>query len=416
MPKNADNQETVIEVKNLHKRFLLPHQKSSTIKNYIAHPFQTRKQNKDENQVALKTISFDVKKGEFFGIVGRNGSGKSTLLKCLAGVYTPDGGSIRIDGTIVPFIELGVGFNHELSGRDNVFLNGALLGFSRQEMEGMYDEIVKFSELERFMDQRLKNYSSGMQVRLAFSIAIQARGDILLLDEVLAVGDTAFQQKCFDYFATLKRNKQTIILVTHSMSSVERFCDRAMLIENGEVQKIGKSSKVAALYEDLFIEDRNKKEVTKDKKGSEEKAPSDPADRNISVGLMVKQHGKSSKAVKAFEPFTLDVSVTSRRDIKDLNLGVNIRNEQDKIVFSTDLRSAMGNLSIKKGVKKTARIEIDNRYTNGRYTVDLHVVDESVGSNKILLRKREIKEFHIMGITQHAHSWFHPEYTVKEVE
>ena len=185
------------------------------------------------------------------GIVGRNGSGKSTLLKILSGIYTPEKGRVTINGNLVPFIELGVGFNFELTGRENIYLNGAMLGFSNAEMDEMYDEIVEFAELSDVMDQKLKNYSSGMQVRLAFSIAIRARGDILILDEVLAVGDAAFQQKCNDYFASL-RGEQTVILVTHSMGNVREFCDRAILIEDGKILKEGDPEEVAEAYEGLW--------------------------------------------------------------------------------------------------------------------------------------------------------------------
>ena len=183
--------------------------------------------------------------------MGRNGSGKSTLLKILAGIYYPSKGRILINGTLVPFIELGVGFNPELTGRENVYLNGALLGFSNKEMDAMYEDIWRFAELEQFQDQKLKNYSSGMQVRLAFSIAIRAKGDILVLDEVLAVGDAAFQQKCNDYFASLKGN-QTVILVTHSMENVRKFCDRAILIEDGRIIDDGDPKKIAEEYLNLF--------------------------------------------------------------------------------------------------------------------------------------------------------------------
>jgi ABC-2 type transport system ATP-binding protein len=169
-------------------------------------------------------------------------------LKILAGIYPPNKGGITVTGKLTPFIELGVGFNPELTGRENVYLNGALLGFTRQEMEVMYEDIVKFAEIKRFMDQKLKNYSSGMQVRLAFSIAIRAESDILLLDEVLAVGDEAFQRKCYDYFETLRRNRKTVILVTHDMSAVRRFCDKALLIENGLIKKIGSPDEVASQY------------------------------------------------------------------------------------------------------------------------------------------------------------------------
>ena len=193
----------------------------------------------------LKDISFEVHKGDFFGIVGQNGSGKSTLLKIISQIYTPNTGSVQVEGKLVPFIELGVGFNPELTGRENVYLNGAMLGFSKDEIDAMYDDIVDFAELGDFMEQKLKNYSSGMQVRLAFSVAIKSQGDILVLDEVLAVGDEAFQKKCQDFFFDAKREKKTIILVTHSMNDVRKYCNKAMLIENGHITKFGKPDEVA---------------------------------------------------------------------------------------------------------------------------------------------------------------------------
>lgn len=241
--------EYAIEVKNLSKSFKLPTEKSSGLKQAI---FNSLKGIKGyTKQEVLKDISFKVKKGEFLGIVGRNGSGKSTLLKTLSKIYVPDCGKIKINGALVPFIELGVGFNPELTGRENIYLNGALLGFSNQEMDKMYQEIVDFAELEPFMNQKLKNYSSGMQVRLAFSIAIRAKGDILILDEVLAVGDAAFQEKCNKYFSDLK-GEQTVIIVTHDMENVKRFCDRAILLENGKIVKDGKPEVVARNYLNLF--------------------------------------------------------------------------------------------------------------------------------------------------------------------
>lgn len=239
----------MIQVSNVHKSFRLPTERASGLKQAILNWFKGVK-GYTEHQV-LKGISFDVHKGEFIGIVGRNGSGKSTLLKILAQIYYPETGSVTVNGTLVPFIELGVGFNPELTGRENVYLNGALLGFSRKEMDDMYQEIVQFAELEQFMDAKLKNYSSGMQVRLAFSIAIRARGDILILDEVLAVGDAEFQQKCNDYFASLKGD-QTVILVTHDMYNVRKFCDRAILIEDGQIQAEGSPEVVAKAYENLW--------------------------------------------------------------------------------------------------------------------------------------------------------------------
>ncbi len=238
--------KAAIVVTNLSKTFRLPHEQYSGAKQLFVN-FFSRNRGYEEQKV-LSNVSFEIVEGEFFGIIGRNGSGKSTLLKLLAGIYTPDTGSVQVNGTLSPFIELGVGFNPELTGRENVFMNGALLGFSRKEVDGMYDDIVSFAELEKYMDQKLKNYSSGMQVRLAFSIAIRAKGDILLLDEVLAVGDAAFQQKCFQYFEELKREKKTVVLVTHDMSSASRFCDRAIYVKDGAVTQYSSVSEVAEVY------------------------------------------------------------------------------------------------------------------------------------------------------------------------
>lgn len=247
-----DERETAVVVKDVSKSFRIPIEGSNGLKQKIINYVKGRKGYREFTP--LNDITFTVHKGDFFGIVGKNGSGKSTLLKTLAGIYKAQKGSVQVHGSLVPFIELGVGFNPELSGRENVFLNGALLGFSRKEISEMYDEIVEFAELGDFMEERLKNYSSGMQVRLAFSIAIKARGDILLLDEVLAVGDAAFQQKCFDYFEQLKKEKKTIIIVTHDMGAVKRFCNRAMIISGGRIQKIGKPSEIADIYTEENIE------------------------------------------------------------------------------------------------------------------------------------------------------------------
>ena len=241
--------DIAISVKNLHKSFKLPTERAWGLKQAIFNRLKGIKGYKE--QKVLNGITFDIKKGEFVGIVGRNGSGKSTLLKTIAKIYFPEKGSVEINGQLIPFIELGVGFNPNLTGRENIYLNGALLGFSNKEIDDMFDEIVDFAELREFMDQKLKNYSSGMQVRLAFSIAIRAKGDILLLDEVLAVGDAAFRKKCNDYFASLHGN-QTVILVTHNMDNVVDYCDRAILIEKGRIKLDGDPEEIAEAYQKLW--------------------------------------------------------------------------------------------------------------------------------------------------------------------
>jgi len=263
------SKEIAIEVKNLSKHFRLPTERPAGIKQAFVN--WTRGVKGYKKQQVLRDISFSVEKGDFFGIVGRNGSGKSTLLKLISGIYEPNGGSIQVNGSLVSFIELGVGFNPELTGRENVYLNGALLGFTVKEIDAMYDEIVDFAELHEFMNQKLKNYSSGMQVRLAFSCAIRAHSDILVLDEVLAVGDEAFQRKCDEFFQVIKKDKsKTVILVTHSMENVRKYCDKAMMISDGKVVVVGSPDKVADEYSKENLEDGNKKLTPGDIKGDKE--------------------------------------------------------------------------------------------------------------------------------------------------
>ena len=362
----SDSAEVVIKVEGLNKTFKLPHEKQGSVKNMFISLF--KKDKTFEQQHVLKDISFEIKKGEFFGIVGRNGSGKSTLLKLLAGIYTPNSGSIVINGSLTPFIELGVGFNPELTGRENVYLNGALLGFNRKEMDEMYDEIVAFAELSRFMDQKLKNYSSGMQVRLAFSIAIRAKSDILLIDEVLAVGDAAFQKKCFDVFRVLKKEKRTIILVTHDMGNVERFCDRALVINDGELLKIGSTSETAALYSRININNAaNNSKSGKDRWGY--------------GGVTVDKVTTISKGV-ATEVFNTGDDITFKISIKR-----DKENENTPVTCGLAIINSEG-LNIAGPNSAHAKIDVDNKefsYTiknsplsPGEYKLTTALYDESL--------------------------------------
>jgi len=239
--------QTVISVNNISKTFQIPHEHISTLRG----AFVSILKNKTYEQfVALNNVSFEVKRGEFFGIIGRNGSGKSTLLKILANIYKPDKGRIEIKGKISPFLELGIGFNPELSGKDNIYLNAIVLGLTRKQVDEKFSDIVSFSGLKRFIDQKVKNYSSGMQVRLAFSVAIHVNRDILLMDEVLAVGDEQFQRKCLKIFDKFRQQKRTIILVTHDLGTVQKYCDRIMLLRDGKIELIGHPDTVIKKYEE----------------------------------------------------------------------------------------------------------------------------------------------------------------------
>ena len=289
---------TVVKIEHLYKDFKLPHERKNSLKERVLH---VGRKSSYEMLHALKDIDLEIKKGEFFGIVGRNGSGKSTLLKILGGIYQPTKGRVTINGTLTPFIELGIGFNPELTGRENVYLNGAILGLTRKEIVKKYQEIVDFAELERFMDQKLKNYSSGMQVRLAFSIAIQAHNDILLIDEVLAVGDTSFQRKCYQVFKEIKQSGKTVVFVTHDMGAVQAYCDRAMMIQDSEIVAIWQPRTIAQTYE------RANSSLAAQSSGEKLERPKDPDIRIESIKLL--NGTKESKQFSVAEDITAEVKI-----------------------------------------------------------------------------------------------------------
>lgn len=364
----SDN--VAITVEGVTKTFALPEERHHTLKNYIIHPWRSFR-SKTSTQVALQGIDFEVEEGEFLGIVGRNGSGKSTLLKILAGIYQPTEGRVRVRGKLVPFIELGVGFNPELTGRENVFLNAALLGFSEKETHAMYQDIVDFAEIEKFMDQKLKNYSSGMQVRLAFSIAIQAQADILLLDEVLAVGDAAFQRKCFDYFRHLKKEKRTVILVSHDMSAIREYCTRAMLVDNSVLVDIGSPESIAKQYNKLFADDRSN---TKQKNSQKEKRFGS-GELTFSKPKLPKRLTDDDKALD------ITVSVQVRKAVDNPNFGISIKDAADAYVCGTNTRllgQSYENLEI--GQKITFTWSIPNIFHDGKHYVNMAAVDMSEAS------------------------------------
>lgn len=325
-----------VKVTNVRKEFILPQHRNSSLKQAVVN---IRKKNGKVTQTVLNGISFEVQKGDFFGIVGRNGSGKSTLLKILAGVYTPTEGGVEMNGKLTPFIELGVGFNPELSGRDNVYLNGALLGYDRTEMDAMYDEIVEFAELEPFMDQKLKNYSSGMQVRLAFSIAIKAKNDILIFDEVLAVGDEAFQRKCFDVFERYKAEKQTVILVTHDMESVRKFCNRAMLISDGNIVEIGDPRSVANRYSELNQESIDK-EVEKENQTTEGEGPAQPVKPKFLKARMLTADMRPTQSFKVGEAAVVELAWLGLEASRIESIGVHILKQSGEHITGINSRAS----------------------------------------------------------------------------
>jgi ABC-2 type transport system ATP-binding protein len=353
--------EVALSANAVYKDFKLPHEKHNSIKGAFLGAFKSRNSGYDVHH-ALRDITFGVKKGEFFGILGRNGSGKSTLLKILAEIYQPTKGKVRHEGKLVPFIELGVGFNPELTGKENVYLNGALLGFSKHEIDAKYDDIVDFAELREFMDQKLKNYSSGMQVRLAFSVATRAEADILLVDEVLAVGDADFQRKCYDYFKSLKKNKKTVIFVSHDMTAVREFCDRAILIDSSRIIAEGPASAIANKYSQLFLEKHNN-----DDDGESGNRWGDA--RAIYKDIKVHTPNIGDKDAE----LSFEVSFEAKKDIKEVIVaGSSITNAGGLEFSGTNTEIEKVKLKpMRQGDVQTLEWHYPNIFSNGRYYINI---------------------------------------------
>lgn len=350
--------DIAIRVQKVYKNFALPHERAASIKEAFVSPFRSSMHKNVAVQHALRDISFDIKRGEFFGIVGRNGSGKSTLLKMIAGIYQPSKGTVRVNGKLVPFIELGVGFNPELTGRENVFLNGALLGFSEKEVKAMYNDIVDFAELKDFMDQKLKNYSSGMQVRLAFSVATRAKADILLVDEVLAVGDADFQRKCFDYFRKLKKENMTVIFVTHNMDAVREYCDRALLIDDSKIIFEGTAQSVASQYSKLFSHGEGGAKV--------DKADQERWGEGGATFIQPKFRKNTDGHVE------LSFTIKADEDVEDPMIGYYITNTQGQAICGTNTQLLEHKLQpLRAGKQYKGSFTMPNVFSDGRYSVTL---------------------------------------------
>jgi ABC-type polysaccharide/polyol phosphate transport system ATPase subunit len=368
-----------ISIEHLSKTFRLPQQRYSTFKERALHPFRSRVF--DELR-ALQDVSVDVQRGEFFGIVGRNGSGKSTLLKCLAGIYQPDMGGVSVHGRLSPFIELGVGFNTELTARENVIINAIMLGLSRREARERFDEIIAFAELEDFLDLKLKNYSSGMSVRLAFAISIQVDAEILLIDEVLAVGDAAFQQKCYEQFDRMKAEGRTIVFVTHDMSAVERFCDRAMLIERGTVQMVGAPHAIARTYNEL-----NFGRLVHEQTGDEQRY-GDHAVAEIVDCWFENGEGERITALAQGGRVAVCMDVRFHGDIEDPIFAMSIRNEPRHTVFATSTRwTGQQTGSFVAGDEARVRIAYENWLAPSRYDATPSVARAGAGEDALDLRE-----------------------------
>ena len=346
-----------IQVEDLRKTFRIPTNRVDSLKERVVHPLSGR----DFRDLrALRGVSFEIHQGEFFGIVGRNGSGKSTLLKLLASIYRADAGTIRIAGRLAPFIELGVGFNVDLTARENVVLNGVMMGLTPKEMRRRLDAIIEFAELEDFVDLKLKNYSSGMLVRLAFAVMMEADADVLLIDEVLAVGDAAFQQKCADAFHQMKAQGKTIVLVTHEMATVEDYCHRAMLIADGEIQHIGDPGEVGREYLRLNFEGSGAEEgVTEGEEVRLVEARLDGPDGEPTANV---EHG---------EELRLHLELEIKRDLPGVDVGFLIANADNLNVlnFGIPVGESEGARELAAGQRVTVTAALENKLAAGRYFV-----------------------------------------------
>jgi ABC-2 type transport system ATP-binding protein len=367
----------VVEARNLSKTFRIPDQRVDSVKERVAHPFR---QVEHRTLHAVRDVSFEVHQGEFFGIVGRNGSGKSTLLKVLSSIYRPDAGRVRMAGRVAPFIELGVGFNPDLTSRDNCLLNGVLMGLTRREAQHRLDAVLDFAELRDFADLKLKNYSSGMTVRLAFAIMVQADADVMLIDEVLAVGDAAFGQKCMDVFYEKRRAGKTIVLVTHDMATVQSLCHRAMLMHDGELQFVGDPEDAAMRYYRLNFEGGSEAADAEAQPGDGPGASYDLNGRVVHAQLRTPD-GAPADNVEQDVPIGLDIVVEAARELVRPIFVLHIVNE-DGLVITGMTREHDATMA--PGDRVQLAGDIENKLVPGRYSLDLWIRRDNEGGDMAL--------------------------------
>jgi ABC-type polysaccharide/polyol phosphate transport system ATPase subunit len=384
-----------IVVDGVSKTFRVPEERTDTLKERALHPLRRSGHNAF---TALRDVSFVIERGEFFGIVGRNGSGKSTLLKCLAGIYAVDSGRIWCRGRMSPFIELGVGFNPDLAALDNVVMNGIMLGLTPKQARDRYEQVIEFAELEEFQDLKLKNYSSGMHVRLAFSVAIQVDADILLIDEVLAVGDAAFQQKCFDVFNRLRDEGRTIVFVTHDMGSVNRFCHRALLLERGDVVALGKPQEVADHYLALnFDREGAASGPGEDKHLAEEWAGSHEA--RILEAWTEDTSGKRQNACQQGERLRFKASVAFESSLDDPAFSVELEDEWGtKMFVATTAVENERSGHFAAGEQMVFCVEFENHLSPGKYYPTVNVSRRGAGLD-VIHRRRRMSTITVFGST-----------------
>jgi ABC-2 type transport system ATP-binding protein len=353
----------VIEARGLGKTFRIPEQHVDSLKERAVHPLHRTEYRELR---ALRDVSFDVHKGEFFGIVGRNGSGKSTLLKILASIYRADAGRVRMAGRVAPFIELGVGFNPELTARENGVLNGVLMGLTMREARRRLESVIEFAELEEFVDLKLKNYSSGMMVRLAFSIMVEADADVMLIDEVLAVGDAAFAQKCMDVFHEKRRAGVTIVLVTHDMGTVQSLCHRALLMHDGEVVYIGAPEDTAQRYYRLNFADLKSLGGEPGKAAAERDPVHELIVRNVNASVR-NPAGEVVETVEQGTPIELVIEMEAARELDCPQFIFHVVDANGTVVFGFTQT-----LEKQVGTARRFRLagQIENRLVAGRYFLD----------------------------------------------